>query len=255
MTWPDQYFEKIIQHSTWLFGDRTRISWRLRPKEGITIIQGEKKESLKHKKGHMNGKERTWTSKQPNMWRIDKWFYGWGGKENRKAFVIVDIQSLSHLWLFVNLWTVACQAPLPSTISWSLLRFMSIELVIWTISSSAIPFSSCLQSFPASGSFPVSWLFTSHGQSIGTSTSASALPKNIQGWFPLGWLIWFHSPKDSKESSPAPQFEASVLWCSAFFLVQLWHLYVDIGKTIVLTVCTFVCKLASLLFNMILGLS
>ena len=57
-----------------------------------------------------------------------------------------------------------------------------------TISSSVAPFSSCLQSFPASGSFPMSWLFTSGGQSIGTSALASVLPMNIQGWFPLGLI-------------------------------------------------------------------
>ena len=55
-----------------------------------------------------------------------------------------------------------------------------------TISSSVIPFSSCLQSFPALGSFPVSWPFTSGGQRIGASASASVLPMNIQDWFPLG---------------------------------------------------------------------
>ena len=55
-----------------------------------------------------------------------------------------------------------------------------------TISSSASPFSFCLQSLPASGSFPMSWFFASGGQSIGVSTSASVLPMNIQGWFPLG---------------------------------------------------------------------
>ena len=54
-----------------------------------------------------------------------------------------------------------------------------------TISSFITPFSSCFQSFPASGSFPVSWLFTSGGQSIGAPASASVLPMNIQGWFPL----------------------------------------------------------------------
>ena len=59
-----------------------------------------------------------------------------------------------------------------------------------TISSSLIPFSSCLQSLPASGSFLMSWLFTSGGQSIGASTSDSVLPMNIQGWFPLGWIGW-----------------------------------------------------------------
>ena len=59
-----------------------------------------------------------------------------------------------------------------------------------TISSSMVPFSSCLQSFPASGSFPKRRFFTSSGQSIGVSTSASVLPMNIQHWFPLGWTGW-----------------------------------------------------------------
>ena len=59
-----------------------------------------------------------------------------------------------------------------------------------TISSSVVPFSSCLQSFPASGSFQMSHLFTSGGQSIGDSASASVLPMNIQDWFPLGWPSW-----------------------------------------------------------------
>ena len=58
------------------------------------------------------------------------------------------------------------------------------------ISSSVIPFSSCLQSFPASGSFPMSQFFTSGGQSIEVSASASVLPVNIQDWFPLGWTGW-----------------------------------------------------------------
>ena len=58
------------------------------------------------------------------------------------------------------------------------------------ISSSVIPFSSCPQSFPASGSFPVSQFFASGGQSIGVSASASVLPMNIQDWFPLGWTGW-----------------------------------------------------------------
>ena len=56
-----------------------------------------------------------------------------------------------------------------------------------TISSSVVPFSSCPQSFPASGSFPMTQLFASGGQSIGASASASVLPMHIQGWFPLGW--------------------------------------------------------------------
>ena len=64
------------------------------------------------------------------------------------------------------------------------------------ISSSVVPFSSCLQSFPASGSFPMSWLFTSDGQRIGGSVSESILPMNIKDWFPLGWTgLIFLQPK------------------------------------------------------------
>ena len=83
--------------------------------------------------------------------------------------------------------------------------------------------SSCLQSFPALGSFLMSQLFTSGGQSIGASASASVFPVNIQGWFPLGLtsLISLQS-KDSQESSPTPQFK-SILRFSAFFMVQLSH--------------------------------
>ena len=65
-----------------------------------------------------------------------------------------------------------------------------LESVVPSISSSAVPFSSCLQFFPASGSFPVSQLFASGSQSSGVSASASALPMNIQDWFSLGWTGW-----------------------------------------------------------------
>ena len=78
-----------------------------------------------------------------------------------------------------------------------------------TTSSSVIPFSSCLQSFLALGSFQMSQFFTSGGQSIGASASASVLPMNIQDWFPLGWTGWLScSPRDSQESSPTPQFKS-----------------------------------------------
>ena len=99
----------------------------------------------------------------------------------------VSVQWLSPVWLFVTPWTAACQASLSITNSWSLIRLMSIELVMHpTISSSVVPFSSCLQSFPASGSLQMSPFFASGGRSIGVSTSASVLPMNIQDWFPLG---------------------------------------------------------------------
>ena len=76
------------------------------------------------------------------------------------------------------------------------------------ISSSVIPFS-CPQSLPASGSFPMSQLFTWGGQSTGVSASASVLPKNTQDWSPLGWTGWIScSPRDSEGSSPTPQFKS-----------------------------------------------
>ena len=77
-----------------------------------------------------------------------------------------------------------------------------------TISSSAAPFSFCPQSFPASGSFSVSRLFTSDGQRIGVLALASVLLMNIQGWFPLGLTAWSCCARDSKESSPKPHFKS-----------------------------------------------
>ena len=102
-----------------------------------------------------------------------------------------SVQFLSRVRLFVTQWTAACEASLSITNSWSLPN--SCPLSRWchpTISSSVVPFSSCLQSFPASGSFQMSQLFASGGQSIGVSASASVLPMNIQDWFPLGWTGW-----------------------------------------------------------------
>ena len=77
-------------------------------------------------------------------------------------------------------------------------------------SSSVIPFSSCPQSFPASGSFQMNQLFATGGQSIAVSASASVLPMNTQDWSPLRWTGWIslQSPGDSQESSPTPQFKS-----------------------------------------------
>ena len=106
-----------------------------------------------------------------------------------------------------------------------------------TISSSFTPFSSCPQSFPASGSFPMSWLFTPGGQSI--DASASVFPMNIQDCFPLG-LVWSPcSQRDSQELSPASQFKG--INCLTFSLFYgLSHPYMTPGKTIALTINTFV---------------
>ena len=103
----------------------------------------------------------------------------------------LKFSSVAQSCLFVTPWTVARQASLSIANLQSLLKLTSIESVCHpTISSSVAPFSSCLQSFPASGSFQMSQLFSSGGQSIGVSASASVLPKNIQDWFPLGWTGW-----------------------------------------------------------------
>ena len=78
-----------------------------------------------------------------------------------------------------------------------------------TISSSVAPFSSCLQSFPPSGSFPVSQFFASGGQITGASASTSVLLMNIQDWFPVGLTVWSPCcPRDSQESSPTTQFKS-----------------------------------------------
>ena len=110
------------------------------------------------------------------------------------------------------------------------------------------PFS-CLQSFPTSGSFPVSQFCASGGPSIKASDLASVFSMNIQDYFPLDWfdllaveetlrsLLWHHSSK------------TSVLWCSALFMVQFSNPYIMTGKTIALTIHNFVCKGMSLLFN------
>ena len=102
-----------------------------------------------------------------------------------------SVQSLSRVQLFATRWTAARQASLSITKPRACSN--SCPLSWWchpTISSSVIPFSSCLQSFPASGTFPMSQFFASGGQSTGVTASASALPMYIQDWFPLGWTRW-----------------------------------------------------------------
>ena len=102
-----------------------------------------------------------------------------------------SVQSLSRVQLFVTPWTAARRPPCPSPTP--RVYPNPCPLSQWchaTISSSIIPFSSCPQSFPASGSFPVSHLFTWGGQSIGVSASTSVLPMNTQHWSPLGWTGW-----------------------------------------------------------------
>ena len=119
-----------------------------------------------------------------------------------------------------------------------------------TISSSVIPFSSCLQSFPASRSFPLSQFFASDGQSTGVS--ASILPMNIQDWcFRIDWLDLLAVQGTLKNLLQHHSSKASIIQHSAFFIVQLSHPYMTTGKTIALTRRTFIGKVMSLLFNML----
>ena len=94
--------------------------------------------------------------------------------------IIAVVQSLSCVQLSVILWTAAHQASLTFTLSWSMFKLMSIELVMPPNHLIFHPFSSCLQSFPASGLFPMSRLLASSGQNIGASDSVSVPPTNIQ---------------------------------------------------------------------------
>ena len=124
---------------------------------------------------------------------------------------VSSFQPLSHVWLFATPWTAARQASLSITNFLGLLKLMSIASVM--PSSHLIlcrPLLLLPSIFPASGSFPMSQFFTSSGQSIGVSASASVLPiMNIQDWFPFGLtgLISLR-PRDSQESSPTPQFKS-----------------------------------------------
>ena len=141
-----------------------------------------------------------------------------------------------------------CPSPTPAVYS------NSCPLSWWchpTNSSSVIPFS-CLQSFPASGSFQMSQLFKSGGQSIGVSASTSVLPVNTQNWFP-GWISLQSKGLSRVFSNNTVQ--KHVLWHSAFFMVQLSHPYMTTGKTIALTRWMFVDRVMSLLLICYLGQS
>ena len=112
------------------------------------------------------------------------------------------------------------QAPLSSTVSQSLLRFVSIELVMLSNHLRlCCPLLFLPSTFPPSGSFPMSWLFASDGQSIGVSASASVLPMNIQDWFPLGFTGLI-----SLQSKGPKVFSSTTVWKHQFLAIQpsLW---------------------------------
>ena len=162
-----------------------------------------------------------------------------------------SVQSLSRVWLFMTPWTAAHQASLSITNSRSLLKLMSLESVI--TSNHFILCSLLLLPwiFPSIRVFSTQF-FTSGGQSIGVSASTSVLPMNIQGWFPLGWAGWiFLQSKGLLSLLQHHSSKASIPRRLGFYIVQLSHPYMTTGKTIALTIQTFVGKVMSLLFNML----
>ena len=160
--------------------------------------------------------------------------------------------SLSHVWLFVTLWTAARQVFLSFTISWSWLKLMSIESMM---SSNHLilccPLLLLPLTFSSIRSSPISPFFASGGPSI--RASESLLPMNIQGWFPLGLtsLISLRVQGTLKSLLQYHSLKASFLWCTAFFMAQIRHLYMTTGEMITLTIHAFVGKVMSLLFNML----
>ena len=127
--------------------------------------------------------------------------------------------------------TTARQASLSITNSQSSPKLMALSQWWYpTISSSGVPFSSCPQSFPASGYFQMSQFFASGGQNVGASASVSILPMNIQDWFPLDWTSWISLQSKGLKILQHHNSKASILQHSAFFIVQLSHPYMTTGK-------------------------
>ena len=153
-------------------------------------------------------------------------------------------------------WTAACQASLSITNSRSLLKLMFMESVFYlTISSSVVPFRFNLQTFPASGSFPLSQFFASGGQKYWSFRFSISPSNEYSGLFSfrIDWLDLLAVQGTLKSLLQHHSSKASFLQCSAFFMAQLSHPYVTTIKIVALTIWTFVGKVISLLFSMLLG--
>ena len=159
---------------------------------------------------------------------------------NLSAFVVA-MQSLSRVWLLATPWTAAYQASLCFTVSWSLLKFMSIELVM--LYNCLIL---CCPLLLLPSIFPSIRVFSSKPalhQSVGASPSTSVLSITIQGWFPLrltGLILL--SKGLFKSLLQHHSLQASFLWYPSFLMVQLLHSYKTTGKTTALTIRTFISK-------------
>ena len=173
---------------------------------------------------------------------------------NHELFYCISesiIQSLSCVRLFAVPWTASHQASLSFTVPWNLLKLMSIEsmmpsnhLILYCPLLLPSIFSS-IRVFSSESALCIKWPKT------GASASASDLPMNIQGWFPLRLtgLISLQSKGISRVLSSTTVWKHKILQCSAFFMVPLSHPYMTVGKTIALTRWTIVGKVISLFFN------
>ena len=142
--------------------------------------------------------------------------------------IFSSVQSLSRVQLFATPWAAARQPPCTTPTPGAHTNLCPLSCWCYpTIWFSVIPFSSCPQSFPASGSFQMSQLFASGGQSIGVSASTSALPMNTQDWSPLGmdWLDLLGVQGTLKSLLQHHSSKASILQHSAFFIVQLTSIH------------------------------
>ena len=155
----------------------------------------------------------------------------------------MKVKSLSHVQLFETPWPTTRQTSLSITNSWSLLKLMSIALVMPSNHLiRVVPFSSCSQSLPASGSFPMSQFFTSGSQSISKSFSFSISPSNEHPGlisFRMDWLDLLVVQGTLKGLLQHHSSKASILQHSTFFIAQLSHPCMTNGKTIALTRQTF----------------
>ena len=143
-----------------------------------------------------------WLSRMHNTGMTDPSSQKWPCYQTKGKWLWVVVQLLSLVCLFATPWTAGFMNTMNRLLGPSLSPGAcsnSCPSSQWchpTTSSSVVPFSSLLQSFSASGSFPRSQFFTSGGQSVGVSASTSVFPMNIQDWFPLGWTGWISLSRD-----------------------------------------------------------
>ena len=169
-------------------------------------------------------------------------------------FQFKSVQSLSHVWLFVTPWTAAYQTSLSITNSQSLFKLMSIEFMMPSNHLIlCIPFSSCLQSFPASGSFLNESVLRIRWPKYWSFSFSISPPNEYPGLisFRIDWFDLLAVQGTLKSLLQHHTSKASILQCSVFFIVQLSHPCMTSGKTTALIRRSFVGKVMSLLFNML----